>query len=50
MQEVQGLGENHTHATRPESMVLIRDTSHFMSFYQEDGQDYGLCGGSKTSN
>ena len=36
-------------AARPESMVRIRDTSYFMSFYQEDGQEYGLCGASETA-
>lgn len=44
MQEARGLGENHTLSARPESMVRIRDTSYFMSFYQEDGQEYRLRG------
>lgn len=33
-----------------ESMVHIRDTSYFMSLYQEGGQEYGLCGASETAN
>lgn len=28
---------------RPQSMFHIRDTSYFMSFYQEDGQEYRGC-------
>lgn len=33
-----------------ESMVRIRDTSYFMSFYQEEGQEYGLRGAGETAS
>lgn len=36
-------------SARPESMFRIRDTSYFMSFYQKDGQEYGLCGAGETA-
>lgn len=35
---------------RPQSMFHIRDTSYFMSFYQEDGQEYRLYGASETAS
>lgn len=34
----------------PQSMFHIRDTSYFMSFYQEDGQEYRLYGASETAS
>lgn len=43
-----GLEGNRTSAC-PESMVRIKDTSYFMSFYQEDGQEHRLCGASETA-
>lgn len=48
MEKSPSAGEKPLSA-RPASVFHIRNTSYFMSFYQEDGQEYRLWGSSETA-